>query len=286
MEKDGVERQFFPNGRIKSEVTYVNGQLTGISRAWHENGVLESEMPIVDGSVEGLVKQWNEDGELLGSYAICNGTGVQKTWYQNGKLMGEIAQVSGQRTGRLRAYFEDGELAAETYWIKNREVSKRKYLEACARDPSLPRYEDDGVKSKLKLPSTKYRRRTTAISDEERKQHDDHIAKLLAKPNQAEARDWLANVPAGTIRTVGEMELKGSQDVIEEGYAAGATRIIAVDIQTDAEKNGTTDCLVVELPATGVKRKRVFEWSNELAQQSGFDPDEDWGQTELFIFFD
>ena len=187
---------------------------------------------------------------------------------------------------RQRAFFEDGVFAADTYWLKNREVSRKKYLEACAKDPSLPRYEDDDVKSTLKLPSTKYRLRKTPISEAERSKHDEFIAKFRANPNQAEARQWLATGPAGAMRTLGEMDSDGSRVVVEEGYAAGAQKIIAVDIQSDDEKSETTDHLIVAIPAKGPKRKRAFEWVNELAQQSGFDPEDDWGQAELFIFFD
>ena len=87
------------------------------------------------------------------------------------------------------------------------------------------------------------------------------------------------------MRTLGEMDLVGSRTLVEKGHAAGAQKIIAVAIETDEEKNETTNHLIVEIPVKDSKRKRVFEWVNELAQQSGFDPETDWGQAELLIFF-
>jgi hypothetical protein len=286
MKRNGVEKTFYPNGQIRGEVTYVDDEVNGATRQWHQNGVLAREIPMRKGEIEGVVKQWNDKGELLGAYEIRNGTGVEKLWHENGKLIGEVSLVNGQFTGRQRTFFEDGVFAGDTYWIKNQKVSKKKYLEACAQDPSLPRYEDDDLRSTLKLPSTKYRLRKTPVSDAERSKHDEFITKFRANPNQAEARQWLATGPAGAIRTLGEMDLDGSLEVVEEGYTAGAQKIIAVNIQSDNEKNETTDHLIVEIPAKGLKRKRAFEWVNELAQQSGFDPEDDWGQGELFIFFD
>jgi hypothetical protein len=97
---------------------------------------------------------------------------------------------------------------------------------------------------------------------------------------------WLANRSNKGIRWLGEMTPEMSQSTIEEGYAAGALEIIAADIQTDKNGDETTNYLIVKLPTKAARRKPVFEWFNELAQSSGFDPEEDWGQKELFVFLD
>ena len=52
------------------------------------------------------------------------------------------------------------------------------------------------------------------------------------------------------------------------------------------QDNEITKHLVVELPPRGAERKRVFAWAGALALESGFDPDEDWGQTELYVMLD
>jgi hypothetical protein len=286
MQKNGVERKFYPNGQVESEITYVNGELAGVSRSWHPNGILASEIPIHKGEIEGVVKQWNDKGELLGSYELRNGTGVFKKWYENGQLELETPMVNGVENGRGRIWGESGELSMEFFFLNSKQVSRKKYLEACARDPSLPRYEENAPESKVKLHSTKYRLRKTPVSEAERKKHEDLIAKFQAMPNQAEARQWLAASPSGTIRTIGELDEEGTRETIEEGYAAGTQKIIVAAIESDEDKNETSNQLIVEIPAKGSKRKRVFEWVNELGQQSGFDPEDDWGQAELFIFFD
>ena len=274
-----IERSHYPNGQLRWEGSFEGEHLNGPNKQWHENGMLASERFFDKKGLEhGIAKQWNKEGKLLGEYQMNHGTGVSKTWHENGQLTGEISIVRGQFSGRLRCWFEDGDLVGAEYYIKNRTVSKKKYDEACKTDPTLPRYEDDGQKPKLKLPSTKYQKRKTPVSEKERKQHDDFIAKFRGQPNQVEARQWLAE---NENRNLGEMTPGESREVIEEGYKAGAIKITAIDIKDD-----TTGCLIVELPSKGTKRERVFEWNNELAQNSGFDPDEDWGQNELFVFFD
>jgi hypothetical protein len=152
-----------------------------------------------------------------------------------------------------------------------------KYDEACNSDPSLPNYDSNDFKPKPHLPSTKYQQRKTPVSDEEREKPTDFIVDFRGKPNQAEARGWLAG---NQTRNIGEMTPEASREAIQEGHQAGAAKIIAVDIRGES-----TNCLFVELPLTGMRRERVFVWNNQLARESGFDPDDDWGQNELFVCF-
>lgn len=272
-----TERSYYPNGQLCGEISLDNGKLVGTNRHWHENGVLSSECSYEDGLQHGVAKQWNKEGKLLGEYKMDHGTGVSKKWYENGQLANEATFVKGQFCGRFRVWFEDGDFVASEFYIRNRKVSKKKYGEACKNDSTLPCYEDKDPKTKLKLPSTKYQKRKTPISEKERKKHDEFIAKFRAQANQAEAREWLTK---NENHNIGEMAPEESRETIEEGYKAGATKITAVEIQEES-----TNCLIVELPQKETKRRRVFEWNNELAQNSGFDPDDDWGQNELFVFF-
>jgi hypothetical protein len=273
-----VEQSHYPNGQIRWEGSFEDGKLSGPNRHWHENGVLKEECFFENGLENGVVKHWNKEGKLLGEFHMDHGTGISKSWYENDQLEHENYYVQGKFCGRFRCWFEDGEIVSTSYYIRNKQVSKKKYDEACKTDPTLPRYTDSDPKPKLKLPSTKYRKRKTAVSEAERKKHEEFIAKFRIQPNQSEAREWLAG---DENRNLGEMAPEESREVIEAGYKAGAVKIIAVEIQGES-----TNCLIVELPEKGIKRKRVFEWDNELAQQSGFDPDDDWGQNELFMFFD
>ncbi|MGH7981453.1 MAG: hypothetical protein ACREE6_18905 [Limisphaerales bacterium] len=123
----------------------------------------------------------------------------------------------------------------------------------------------------------KYKKREAPVSEWERHRHDEFINKFLRKPNRVEARQWLAGNEG---RNLGEMAQEESREFIEEGYNAGATKILAVEID-----GNTTNCLIVYLPPSGPKRKQVFEWHGEAAQRCGFDPYEDWGQNELFAYF-
>jgi hypothetical protein len=252
--------------------------LEGPNRHWHDNGILEEEHFYIAGLEHGVSRQWDREGKLLGTYDMKYGTGISKHWAENGQLVHEMSYVDGQFCGRSRTWFEDGELVGTQFWIRNQKVSKKKYLEACKKDPTLPRYEDNEPEREEPEIIGKYVKREIPISDWDRERHNEFINKFLRKPNRGEARQWLAG---DENRWIGELSHEDSVEFVEGGYKAGATKILAVEIESE-----NTNRLIVYPPAEGPKRKRVFEWNSEFAQREGWDPYDDWGQNELFVFFD
>lgn len=277
MANANIERTFYPNGQVEWEATIKDGKPIGMVRHWYENGVLKQECPCDENGLEhGVVKDWNKEGELVNESRWSHGTGVSKSWFGNGQLESESHYVHGRLCGRMRMWWEDGGIMSTTYYIRDREVSKKKYDEACKTDTSLPRYEDDASERESGEAPTTYKRHEAPASEWERDKHNEFIKKFLQQPNRGEARQWLAG---DKNRTLGEMTHEDSVEFVEEGYRAGAAKIIAVEIEDE-----TTNCLIVELPPRGSKRERVFKWNGESAQRCGFDPYDDWGQNEIFVF--
>ena len=281
-----IQHYFHPNGRLRIEIPQLNGRPHGLSRAYHSNGQLASEISYENGLQHGPARAWAIDGRFLGEYILEHGTGVAMQWHENGTLWGELPLQKGMPTGRQRTWLENGESIPGSYWVRGEKLSRKKYLEACKNDPDLPRYNDSNTKSAVTPSRAKYIRNQHGISQEQRDLHDQKIGELRAKPNQCEAREWLATTPAERGRWFGETTPEASKEIVKKGYAAGAEEITAVDIESDQEGNQSTSYLIIRLPGELPKRKRVFKWSNELAIESGFDQDEDWGQSELFVFFD
>jgi hypothetical protein len=278
MQNIRIERAYHENGQLQWEGSFNEDKLEGPNRQWHDNGVLSSET-FFEGNLEhGIARQWDRNGKLLGEYRMNHGTGISKKWYENGQLERENSEVCGKWCGRFRCWFEDGEVIATNYYIANSKVSKKKYIEACKKDPTLPRYEDNESDPEEPEIIGSYQKRKTPASELERHRHTEFINKFLRKPNRGEARQWLKG---DENRWIGEMSHEDSVEFVEDGYKAGATKIIAVDIDDE-----TTDRLIVYPPSAGTKREQVFMWNNKHAQEMGFDPDEDWGQNELFIYFD
>lgn len=274
-----VESDYYSNGQLRWQATIKNGKPVGIVRHWHENGVLQEECQCdEDGLENGVVKTWDKEGKLLGECHFDHGTGISKRWYENGQLESETHCVHGKDCGRSRMWREDGSLMNVKYYLHGSEVIKKKYREACKKDPTLPRYEDDESEPEAPEIQGTYQKRETPISDWERQQYTDLINKYLRKPNRGEALQWLKG---DENRWLGRMPHVDSLELVEDGYKAGATKIIAVDIDDESTRR-----LIVYVPLAGAKREQVFKWHSIVVQKCGFDPNDDWGQSELLVFFD
>ena len=273
-----TEKSYYPNGQLRGECHLFDGKPVGVTKLWHENGVLSWECPFEKGLENGLIRQWNKEGKLLGECRMVHGTGTNKSWHENGQLEREVSSINGRLCGRFRCWDEDGKPVSTSFYIMDKKVSKQKYVAACQANPNLPCYEDGNLKPEEPKIAETYQKQETPMSEWDRHKHDEFIKKFLLKPNRGEARQWLKG---GEGRFIGELTHEDSVEFVEDGYKAGATKIIAVEIEEE-----TTNCLIAYLPPAGSKREQVFRWNSEFALKSGFDPYDDWGQNELFVFFD
>ena len=98
-----VEKEYYPNGKLKSVLNYKKGQLEGIALYYYENGVLKERVNYRKGKRER--------------------TGT--TYYESGKLKEEITYVNGMREN-VKLYSEDGTLISESVYKDDKLVEEKK----------------------------------------------------------------------------------------------------------------------------------------------------------------
>jgi antitoxin component YwqK of YwqJK toxin-antitoxin module len=86
-----VEKEYYPNGNLKSVLNYKKGQLEGIALYYYENGNLKERVNYRKGK-----------RERTGS-----------TYYESGKLKEEITYEDGKAV-LVKAFDENGNLLSET----------------------------------------------------------------------------------------------------------------------------------------------------------------------------
>ena len=265
---------YYPNGQLESEVTYVGEEICGVTRIWHENGVLKEETPVKASRPHGVLRQWDSDGNLLDENEFVNGTGIDTVWYDNGQQKSELATYEGAPHGRGRSWDEEGELIVEQFYIVGRRVSKKKYLEACAKDKSLPQYDPN---DKAVAWGDKYRDPPI----------ESHIVSLKGFEGARNALEWLQESSEESLRTLGELaSAEASIELVHEYLGAGAKRVLAVSIETDDDGSQNTGYMLVELPAKRAMRKAVLAMCNEQNQATGFSPVKDSGQKFIHVALD
>lgn len=131
-----IVREYFDNGRIKSEIEAKGSLRHGITKNYSKTGTLLSEVNFVDNKKEGpsinyyssgkihtrlMYKNGVKDGESIWYYEsgkvfrinpFKNGklNGTQKFYFKNGKIMAEVPYRNGQPGTGLKEYAESGEL--------------------------------------------------------------------------------------------------------------------------------------------------------------------------------
>jgi hypothetical protein len=117
-----------------------------------------------------------------------------------------------------------------------------------------------------------------------KEQNDNFCLYLINNTTSAEVLPWLQS--AGGIKTLGELEsTEKSIELITEVFDAGAIQLFAVEIDSyDDDEN--TGKLCVELPNDPILRKRVLDWTNEIAEEQGFEQEIDVGQQYVFVMLD
>ncbi|MCB0807453.1 MAG: toxin-antitoxin system YwqK family antitoxin [Bacteroidales bacterium] len=142
--KDGPWKEYYPNGAIKSEGTYNNGNRTGQWKFYHPNGQLEQigsynkngkedgqwtwyyatgdllrEESYFNGMIDGHSVEYDKNGEVISEGDYIEDL-RQGTWVFNyGDHKSEGEYFSGMRNGKWRTWYNNGNLSFEGEFIED-----------------------------------------------------------------------------------------------------------------------------------------------------------------------
>lgn len=110
---EDIRKEEYPNGKLRSETTYVNDKKQGPETEYYENGNLRREANYVEDRREGVSKEYYEDGSLQAEYNYVNGyiEGEVKHYYKNGKLESKANYSKNKQISFGEYYDENGEPA-------------------------------------------------------------------------------------------------------------------------------------------------------------------------------
>lgn len=177
------ERHFFETGEPCSEKPLRRGKTHGTEYDWYEPGVLTFAEPYVEGLPHGTARQWI-DGKLVGTFKMVHGTGIDLWWQLDEDGTRRLTEVCYFRDGRpdgfrwwlvdeerrvfWESHYRQGQLHGverewnlgrwrlkrgfPKYWVNDEQVSKRAYLAACKRDPTLPPFREEDNAPERQFP--------------------------------------------------------------------------------------------------------------------------------------
>ena len=156
--KQGEWKEFYPNGRIKTEKTFVDDQLHGYYKEYDNRGILVLTMlyengAIVKSRVEDepdieIVNKYDQDGKMIysGPYRNKIPVGIHREYGKDGKvtnaflyndnglLLSEgVVDEAGNRNGKWKDLFPDGKVQAEGQYTDNRRSGQWKFYNEQAK---------------------------------------------------------------------------------------------------------------------------------------------------------
>ena len=119
---------YYDTGQLRYEINYNLGKRDGLYRQFTPNGILEINGNYENGEYSG---QWTYylDGriEKQGKYKDSLQTGIWKFWHPNGKLEAKGFYKNGWKDGEWIEYNEDGTIFVKTYW-SDEELVRREFI--------------------------------------------------------------------------------------------------------------------------------------------------------------
>jgi len=94
---DGIVKDYYENGKLKTEWMCKDGHLNGITNLYYDNGQLQKESNYVNDERQGVTTGWYEGGELK---SVCN--------FKEGELNGEHKILNKDGSIKELTYYKNG----------------------------------------------------------------------------------------------------------------------------------------------------------------------------------
>jgi antitoxin component YwqK of YwqJK toxin-antitoxin module len=109
--RHGITKNYSKTGKLLSEVNYVNNKKEGLSVNYYPSGKVHTRLMYKNGVKDGESIWYYESGKVFRINPFKNGKldGIQKFYFENGKTMAEVPYRNGQPGLGLKEYAESGE---------------------------------------------------------------------------------------------------------------------------------------------------------------------------------
>lgn len=112
-EDDGIQREYWNNGKLKLEAHYAEGKLDGPYKTWYDNGQMFQDGQYAEGMMDGSWLVFYPNGQLASKALYDKGTGKQTCYNEDGCIIMEVNYVDNEKHGREVHYAWDGTVVEE-----------------------------------------------------------------------------------------------------------------------------------------------------------------------------
>lgn len=116
---DGVQRSYWDNGKLKSELRYVDGRLNGVCVWYDSNGWRQTQACYRNDTLEGQYLRWYQSGQLAEERWYKNGMqdSICRIYSEKGNLASEDHYVGGKLNGETKKWYDNGQVFQEGQYV-------------------------------------------------------------------------------------------------------------------------------------------------------------------------
>ena len=125
--RHGTSKDYRKDGTLENLITYENNKKHGLAANYYPDGItIKTELNYVNGYKQGEATWYYPDGSVYRKTPYENGriTGIRTTYYESGVLQSETPYSNGQPGIGLKEYTQDGDPKSYTARIQIREVDR------------------------------------------------------------------------------------------------------------------------------------------------------------------
>lgn len=124
--RHGTTKNYSKTGVLLSQVNYVNNKKDGPAINYYASGKVHTKLMYKNGLKEGESIWYYKSGKVFRINPFKNGklNGTQKFYFENGNIMAEVPYMNGQPGLGLKEYFQSGELLKKYPTIQFEEVDQ------------------------------------------------------------------------------------------------------------------------------------------------------------------
>ena len=114
--KEGLNQEFYPNGKRQSDFFIKDGKIEGISKHWYSNGQIQFYSKYKDGQQIDTSFTYLENGQIIFFEIFKQGKQVKSiSYYGNGKVQSETYNpINSNENNYRKDYHENGKLKFKT----------------------------------------------------------------------------------------------------------------------------------------------------------------------------
>ncbi len=129
--KNGVERNFYPNGQLRYEIEYKDGEYHGSTKEYYPNGRMKTYCEYKNGKANGLFVSYynNAANSVNEEYYMENDSikGISYTYYPNERIKSIHRYNSEKKPVATYDYFPEGQRMMENYYNEDLIVLGKQY---------------------------------------------------------------------------------------------------------------------------------------------------------------